>query len=235
MSEEVTQESSPEQTTSIEAPTVVEATPLEKVYSDFNIEAEAQSFQPQQRQAPALQQQAVAAPQMPVVPDPVLDPQGFSEWQNSQSTELRTKLANIEGFQRQMMVAEINRRDAEETKTLVSDINKTVGLPDEDSDLIEFALAKQVRTDQKFASIYQNRHKNPKAWSAATKAVGDQLQKKFSVRADPQLAENQRAIKQSQQAMATTKQSDPNEDRFSGKTGAAFDREWQSYIGRGTL
>ena len=227
-----------EQSVSTEQQTSTEATQtentLEQVYSEFNVEAEAQQFQPQQAQQPQQQQQA-AQPSMPAIPDPVLDPQGFKTWQAAQSQDVLKKLATLEQRDLQRSIAEINRREAEEVKTLVSDLNKVVGLPEADADLIEFALAKQVRSDPKFAAIYQKRHQNPKAWNAATKAMGEQLQKKFSVRADPQLAENQKALKQAQQSSATTKQTNPEEDRFAGKTGAAFDREWQSYIGRGTL
>jgi len=227
---EQAQQVSTEQPASTEAPQTENT--LEQVYSEFNVEAEAQSFQPQQTQQ---QPQQTAQETLPAVPDPVLDPNGFKTWQAAQSGEIQKKLASMEAFQRQLAVSEINRREAEEVKTLVSDLNKVVGLPEADADLIEFALAKQVRSDPKFAAIYQKRHQNPKAWNAATKAMGEQLQKKFSVRADPQLAENQKALKQAQQSSATTKQTNPEEDRFAGKTGAAFDKEWQSYIGRGTL
>jgi len=227
------QQVSTEQPASTEAPQTENT--LEQVYSEFNVEAEAQSFQPQQAPQQQYQQPQQAAQAMPAIPDPVLDPAGFKTWQAAQSGEIQKKLASMEAFQRQLAVAEINRREAEEVKTLVSYINKVVGLPEADADLIEFALAKQVRYDPKFAAIYQKRHQNQKAWNAATKAMGEQLQKKFSVRVDPQLAENQKALKQAQQSSATTKQTNPEEDRFAGKTGAAFDKEWQSYIGRGTL
>lgn len=220
------QQVSTEQPASTEATQTTENT-LDKVYEQFNVEAEAQSFQQQPASQPQQPQQA-----MPVVPDPVLDPQGFNRWQASQSQELQKELASVKGFQQQLVVAEIRRREAEEVKSLVSEINKVVNLPEQDADLIEFALAKQVRSDPKFAAIYQNRVKNPGAWKAATKAMGEQLQKKFSVRADPQLAENQRAIKQAQQSMATTKQTDANplEERLAGKTGADFDREWSKIV-----
>lgn len=228
MSEEQ-QQVSTEQPASTEAP---ESSSLEQVYSEFNVEAEAQQFQPQVQQAPTQ-----AQPAMPMIPDPVLDPNGFKSWQAAQTTEMQKKLAGLENFQRQLLVQEINRREVEEVKSLVADANKVVGLPAEDADLIEFAYAKQVRSDPKFARIYAERAKNPAAWRAASKALNESLAKKYAVRADPQLAENQRAIKQAQQSMATTKPQEGNslEERLANKSGAAFDREWNAIVRGGNF
>lgn len=224
------QQSSTEQTASTEATSTTEtqSTPLEQVYEKFNVDAEAQSFQPQ-TQAPAQQTQQ---PQMPAIPDPVLDPNGFKTWYAAQNTDTQKELTGLKQIVLQQMIADKNRREAEEVQSLVAEANKVVGLPEEDRDLIEFAYAKQVRTDPKFAKIYAERHQKPAAWKAASKALNESLAKKYAVRSDPQLAENQRAIKQAQQSMATTKQTDSNplSARLEGKNGADFQREWDRIV-----
>jgi hypothetical protein len=230
------QQVSTEQPASTEAASTTETTssPLEQVYEQFNVDAEAQSFQPQQAQ---VQQPQQTAPAMPAIPDPVLDPAGFKQWQAAQSGEVLRELNGLKQHALRQMVAEKNRAEAEEVKQLVSQANEVVGLPKEDADLIEFAYAKQIRDDKKFAAVYANRDKNPKAWAAASKAMNESLAKKFSVRADPQLAENQKALKQAQQTSATTKQtsSNPLEERLAGKNGAEFEREWNKMVRGGNF
>jgi hypothetical protein len=230
------QQVSTEQPASTEAASTTETTssPLDRVYEQFNVDAEAQSFQPQQAQ---VQQPQQTAPAMPAIPDPVLDPNNFRAWQAAQSQDTQRRLANAENFQRQLLLQEIQRRDAEEVKTLVNDLNKTVGLPEGKEKLIEYALADRINQDQRFKKVYADRHQKPAAWKAAAKAVGDELREFFSVRADPQLAENQKALKQAQQTSATTKQtsSNPLEERLAGKNGAEFEREWNKMVRGGNF
>jgi hypothetical protein len=229
------QQVSTEQPASTEAASTTETSSLDKVYEQFNVDAEAQSFQPQQAQV--QQPQQTAQPAMPAIPDPVLDPAGFKQWQAAQSGEVLRELNGLKQHALRQMIAEKNRSEAEEVKQLVSQANEVVGLPKEDADLIEFAYAKKIRDDKKFASVYANRDKNPKTWAAASKAMNESLAKKFSVRADPQLAENQKALKQAQQTSATTKQTsnNPLEERLSGKNGADFDREWNKMVRGGNF
>jgi CTP:phosphocholine cytidylyltransferase-like protein len=68
-------------------------------------------------------------------------------------------------------------------------------------------------------SIWNNRGKNPKALTAALEAFAGELKDKYTVRQDPQLVENQRAVKASQQQMATT-QKQSQQDEWSSMTPA---------------
>lgn len=232
---------SEEQTVSTEQPTSAEAPAqtVEQVYEQFNVEAEAQQFQRQPQQYQTQQQpqpQQAASPMAQAIPDPVLDANGFKSWLATQNQSIQQALSGVQQFQQQLMVAEMQRREVAEVQATVDEVNKAVGLPDEQKDLIEFALAKRVREDAKFRTLYQNRQQNPRAWKAALNAVTPELKDKFALRADPQLAENQRAVKTAQSALSTTKpQASPDEDRFAGKTGADFDREWSRYVGGSVL
>lgn len=231
---------SEEQTVVTETPSSAEApATVDQVYEQFNVEAEAQQFQRQPVQTQQYQQpQATpqASPMAQAIPDPVLDANGFKSWLATQNQSIQQALSGVQQFQQQLMVAEMQRREVAEVQATVDEVNKAVGLPDEQKDLIEFALAKRVREDAKFRTLYANRNQNPRAWKAALNAVTPELKDKFALRADPQLAENQRAVKTAQSALSTTKpQASPDEDRFAGKTGADFDREWSRYVSGSVL
>lgn len=191
---------SPEQTQT-QAPAPQEPSGLEKVYSDFKIEDQAASFQPQ----PAAQPAPQAVPQVPFTPkapDP-FDP-NFQQYMgnlaqvaaqtNNALHQTRTELTQMQqALQRQRVEADI--------KSAVGKITEKAGIEPE---IAEVALEAKARKDPRFLAVWNNRDKNPKAFEAAIAAVAQEFQSKYTVRQDPQLAENQRAIKASQQQMATT-------------------------------
>lgn len=225
MSDETqTQSQAPE--TSQQSPT------LDQVYKQFNVEAEAQSFQPQ-RQVQAQQQQQQKAES--VVPDPVLDPQGYKSWQGQQSQFVQQALSQIQGqltqFQRERLVA----KEEADIKSAVQKFKSVAG-DEVDDDAAEVALGLKARKDPRFLAVYQNRDKNPQAWQAAVSAYAGEFKSKNQFKIDPQIAENQRAAKQSiQGSQAKQKDDEPTGDdkRFHGKTGRGFDREWRNYIDGG--
>jgi hypothetical protein len=57
-----------------------------------------------------------------------------------------------------------------------------------DPDVVEISLGAEARKDPRFLIIWQNRGKNPKAYSEAIKAFSGKLAKKFAMRADPQIS-----------------------------------------------
>lgn len=194
---------SPEQTQT-QAPAPQEPSGLEKVYSDFKIEDQAASFQPQPAAQPAPQAQPaqVPAPFMPKAPDP-FDP-SFQQYMgnlaqvaaqtNNALHQTRTELTQMQqALQRQRVEADI--------KSAVGKITEKAGIEPE---IAEVALEAKARKDPRFLAVWNNRDKNPKAFEAAIAAVAQEFQSKYTVRQDPQLAENQRAVKASQQQMATT-------------------------------
>lgn len=128
--------------------------------------------------------------------------------------QLNSKLSQIEQETRQKQVeADIGKA--------VEKVNSKVKA---DPMLVELALEKKAREDARFMKIWDNRYKNPKAWDAALEAVTSELQGKLSVRNDPQLTENQRALKASQRNMATSNlQKDDSWDNLSDED---FDRKW---------
>jgi len=218
-----TTKASPAQTT---APAAPAATPLEKVYTDFKIEADAAEFKPQTTQKQQQQQ-----PVIPKVPDP-FDP-NFGAYQQQLATgltALNQALADTQGRLTNMQQQLTYERTEADIKQAVGTIVEKSGLK---PSIAEVALQAKARDDPRFRSIWNNRAKNPVALKAALNAVAEEFQAEFTVKQDPQLVENQRAIQASRNAMATTqKQSD--QDKWTGMTPNERQAEVQRMIRRGS-
>lgn len=179
---------------------------LEKVYSDYNIEATASEFHPQSPQ-PAQQ----ATPAAPKVPDP-FSPE-FQSYQAQMQQGVSSLHQQLQQTQHKLTAMEqhISRRQTE------ADIKQTVGSLAEkagiETEIAEVAFEAEARKDPRLLSIWNNRHKNPKALEAALPHLATKFQQRFAVKQDPQLVENQRAVRISQQQMATT-QKTTDSDRW---------------------
>lgn len=184
-----------------------QATPLEKVYTDFGIEAEAEKFQPQ---SPAPAQPAAPAPTPFKAPDP-FDP-NFGAYQAQLASGVSALHQSLQQTQQKLtqLDQQLHRRQVEaDIKQAAKTLSEKAGI---DADVAEVAFEAQARKDPRLLQIWNNRSKNPKALEAALGALGTEFAQKYVVRQDPQLAENQRAVTASRQAMATTqKTSDQDE------------------------
>lgn len=201
--------------------------PLEKVYTDFNIEAEAATFQPQS-QPPA--QPAAPAPSAPKVPDP-FDP-NFAAYQAQIAGGVSALHQSLQATQSQLtqLQQQLNRERTEaDIKRAVSALTDGTGLK---PTIAEVAMEAKAREDARFRAIWNNRSKNPAAFNAALKAFKQELQEEYTVRQDPQLVENQRAVKASQQQMATTQKPSQN-DEWAGMTAAERQAKVRAIIASG--
>ena len=194
---EVTQPGSPTPQAAPATPAQAETvSPSEQVYKEFNIEAEAATFSPQSPQ-PAQQLQ----PQFKV-PDP-FDP-SFATYQ-AQMAQGVTSLNQALQATRQELGSLRQQLNNERTE---ADIKKAVGTIAEESGLdpkfAEVAFQLRAKEDARLLTIWNNRGKNPVALDKALKAVAAEFKQTYTVKQDPQLVENQRAVKASQQQMATT-------------------------------
>lgn len=171
---------------------------LEKVYSDFKVEADASNFNPQSPRPAQPQPQAPSVPKF----DP-FDPNFSAHMATiaTGATEAHKALQQAEG-RLNAIEQRIHSREVE------GDIKQAVGILTDGNGLkpklAEVAMEAKAREDARFRSVWLNRGKNPAAYQAALKAFKQELQDEYTVRQDPQLAENQRAVKVSQQQMATT-------------------------------
>lgn len=211
------------------APAAPQPTGLEKVYADFNIEDKAAEFQPQSQPTPAPQQPAPQQPQFKV-PDP-FDPE-FPAYQarvasvvQSLSQALSETQGKINSFERNLQV----RQTEADIKQAVGIITEKAGIEPE---IAEVALEAKARKDPRFLHIWNDRARNPKAFQAAIQAVAAEFQQKYTVRQDPQLVENQRAVAASRNQMATTAKDDPNAE-WTSMTGPERQARVQAMIRAG--
>lgn len=222
--------------TQAETPSTAPETTLEDVYKTYNVDEAANSFSASKQEAiqppQPVQAQPVQDQNIPI-PDPTLDPSGHKAWATNQHMNqmaLRQALQSVAGklnaFEQQQ------RQQAEEAdiRKAVEFVNQSLGDSKLDPDVVEISMGAEARRDPRFLALWNNRSKNPKAFNEGMKAFSQKLARKFSMRADPQIAENQRALKEATSTKATGTPEDSATDRLGKLTGAAFDREVQRMI-----
>lgn len=222
MSEEATKPAETQQS----APEAPQETTLEDVYKTFNVEDTAQEFsakpqQPQQQPAQPVQEGNIP------IPDPTLDPSGYKAWETQRYRDqqaLRQALTQVAGKLNQFEQAAQQRAEEADIKRAVEQVNQHLGESKLDPDVVEISLGAEARRDPRFLALWNNRQKNPKAFNEGVKAFANKLGKKFSMRVDPQIAENQRALKEATSTKATTAPEESETDKLGKLTGNAFDR-----------
>lgn len=219
-----------EQTVSQEQPTSTEtAEPqtLDQVYQEFKVEEVANDFNVK----PQVQERIPAPPppEKPAIPDPVLDPDGYKNWQAKNAYEMTQALRTVATDLQNLKLERARAAEEADIKKAVATVKEQFDAPD---DFIEVALGHKARQDAKFLAVYNNRGKNPAAWNAALKAVGREFGSKYAFKADPQLSENVRAAKLSTQGSQSTQNSKAQGDDaiFESKNGRDFERAWESYV-----
>jgi hypothetical protein len=228
-----------------QAPASSEPQSLNDVYKQYNVEEMAASFQPSQSPAsptaPAPNQASPTMPNAPAqpqvyVPDPVMDPQGHRTWaaQNAQESQhLRTALRQFAGELSNLKQARAIEREEADIKRAIDAVNS--GLDNKlDPDVVEIALGVKARKDPNFMKLWMNRTQKPEALNAALKVISKELGSKYQMRADPQVTENVRALKEATSGKATPSQQSPSSmhEAMQKATGAEFDRLWKQMLGR---
>lgn len=202
--------------------------PTEQVYKDFGIEEQAASFQPENK----TQAQPTNQPQAPSfkVPDP-FDP-GFPAYQAQLATGVTSLNQALQATRTELGTL---RQELHHERT-EADIKRAVGTIAEKSGLdpkfAEVAFQLRAKEDPRLLQIWNNRAKNPAALSKAIEAVATEFKQTYAVKQDPQLVENQRAIRASQQQMATTTKETPN-DKWLNQTPAERQRDIQILLRQG--
>jgi len=189
-----TTQSSPAQTETTQTPA---PDPMQSIVqkNNISIEEQAAEFKPQQQ---TQQQQPVK----PTVPDPFSP--DFANYQAQIASGLSTlnqALAQTKGELTQMQQKLSYERTEADIKSAVDVIAAKSKL---DPTIVEVAMEAEARKSPQFKAIWNNRSKNPAALQEALGVLSEQFQQRFSVKQDPQLVENQRAIQASRNQMATT-------------------------------
>lgn len=202
---------------------------LDDVISEYNVE-------------PSFNQ-----PMEPAEPKPVeyqqpqfnpVDPLDSDQWNNyqqqqsQQSAALQGKLQEVDSKLNQYEQERSDRLVQADIKAAVDKVSKSV--EDGDPTMIELYMEKEAREKPIFRQIWENRANNPKALEKALSAISNDLKGKFSVKADPQLAENQRAIQQSQQSSNTSnapEYANSIEEKLgNAESDAEWERAWEQAI-----
>lgn len=216
-----------DETQAMQTETAVEPeTTLDDVYKEYGIESVARQFQ----ETTAPTQSPPQNPQHGMsVPDPVSDPDGYTRFQMEQASRLQAlqQSSTQYGEVLSKIVQEAQTRKVQaDINNAVAFIKQKVGGEIED-EMLEVALDLKARRDPRFLQVFNDRDKNPAAWNKALDAVSREFGKKFSVRSDPQLVENQRAVRASQGAISTPHQV-PGE--WNGIDQSDFDRKWRDLV-----
>lgn len=208
---------------------------LDDVYRDAGLDKiAAQEVQQTTKQETRTEETGKAEPSS--IPDPY-DTENFKAYlarQAAGTTELNKAVREVAQF----LTAQQQKVALEQTK---ADIEKSVSAIDEVVQLgkpkvIEAYLDGMVREDPRMKALWENRGKNPVAWTNACKVAAKKMSDEFSVKVDPELQKAQRARKDSQQQMATTandKKSNPIEERLGAAKGADFSRAWEALVSGG--
>lgn len=201
---------------------------LDDVYSQFNVEQAAQEFQatptPKEPEKPAE------------VPDPTIDLEGFKSWGkkiSSQDDEIRQTLYSINERltkQDQERIRGQEEADLQGAIDVIKEGNEALQGKDK---LLKAYLNVAAYDDPKLRTVWESRNKNPDAWNAVISVMKNQVAKEFNVTTDPQLAENQRAMKVSRNQMATTPKVDADE-KWKDLDQGEFQQEWSRLVSGGT-
>lgn len=197
---------------------------LEDVYKEYNVEGVAQQFQ-------AATAKEAPRPEITDAPDPVTDPDGYRRFQLDQvhrTHDIQQSLQQY-GSTVQALVADQQRRQIEaDVKNAVDYLKPKFG-DAVDADLLETALDNEARRDPRFLKLWESRGTNPTAWKKALDGFSGKYASKFAVRSDPQLMENQRAIRASQEVHTSNRQA-PTNDEWGNLSPAEFESKWRSLV-----
>ena len=201
---------------------------LDDVIAEYNVQPAAPA---------AMQPETVSnepAPSIPASVDP-LDSSQFNNYVsqvnngqsvlNSQLQEVKSELTELRQERAQLQI------EADITKA-VDQLNEGNNL---DPKLVRVHLELTAQEKPGFKQIWENRNENPAAYAKALKAVSREMGDIYSVKQDPELTANQKAIQQSQQSRATSKDADgsgnPRQDALEGAgSQAEFDQMWNRMI-----
>jgi hypothetical protein len=219
-------------TSTTEAPKETQQTSptLDDVYKTYKVDEMAQEFSAkpkQERQEPEQRKEEQAEIN---VPDPVLDLTAYRNFVARDAKEkagLKQALNELRSQLTNQQRAALQQAEEADIRKAVSKVNDHLGdskLPD---DFVEVALGVEAKRDPRFFTLWNNRSKKPEAFDAAVKAFAGKLGKTYALRADPQIAENQRALREATSTKATTAPEPTTEERLGKLQGAEFQRAIQ--------
>lgn len=181
-----------------------------------SLEELAAQFEPQQIQT-AKREESIEPPKFE-------SPEQGMEWLAKQHSETRAELNKVS--------AELTKKQQEDFVNdglhALDQAIKTVGKDVElDPVFVEGFLHTTYNRDKNFQKIFDNRKQNPGAYEKALSILSGEIKAKASVKQDPQIAENTRALEQLQRSSRSGAQ-ETEADRVKGMSASEFDHYWEN-------
>jgi uncharacterized coiled-coil protein SlyX len=166
--------------------------------------------------APAPGEGAATPAQKPAAPaaapaqsDNVTEFQNFVSQQQEATENLAAQLADIADKQNELENSQHREAVNKAVDNAVKRINENV---DGDPEMAEYFLSKAYNNDPNLQKIFQNRDQFPEQYEKALTMLNKEWAAKNTTTIDPQVAENQRALKDSQSPGATPQAVDETEE-----------------------
>jgi hypothetical protein len=156
--------------------------------------------------------------------DNISDINEFIKNTSKQNQELNQKVETLSQQQNEYLQKEHLEKVNKEITDAIEAINGNVG---GDSELAELYLEKQYRENPDLKKVWDNRASNPEALSKALDLLGKEWAAKNKNVIDPQVAENQRALLDSQSTGGTV-QHQTLDDKLDSMSDAEFMRTMRS-------
>ena len=226
MSDEVEAPETPAATAPASAP---EPT-LEDVYKDAGVD-----LQPQQPAAPIAPERPAYTPPAqaaPHIPDPY-DTDAHKAYLQQQAlgiAQTQDAVRRLTGYLNQQQQREAHAALQADLKLAVDTVNEVVNHPK--PKVVEAMLDAKAREDPRFKALWDNRARNPTAWTNALKAVSKEFAADLSVKVDPSLVAAQRARKIAQGQMATTDNPRNDTEEWESMTLAEQEDRYQRILNR---
>jgi DNA-binding protein H-NS len=163
-------------------------------------------------------------------PQTVKEPENVSEFtdfvaKQSQTTkQLQEQLEKTSSTLDELVNGKHQEQVNKEIKNAVSTLNENAGANEK---MAELYLRKQYDDDPNFARIWDNRGKNPDALKQAVSLLSKEWESMTQNVVDPQVAENQRALMDSQRSGGTVQ-----ETSLDDKLANMGDAEFMKYMRR---
>lgn len=121
-------------------------------------------------------------------------------------------------------------REEQELNALVDKIHKGLAGDSPDSvpkKLVKYALADRYNSDESFKTIVDGRDKSPEALEKAVESLIPEFRKDFAVKADPQIAEDQRAMSEGTRGSSSPSQEEDRDLALLRADQSRFAHEWE--------
>lgn len=200
---------------------------LDDVYKEAGALAQPEpTREPEAPRQPAVQSQPTPEP---VIPDPydTAAHKAYLAQLAQGQTALQQGLAQVANFLTTQQRAEAKRAMEADVSKAVETMKEVA--PDIKPKMLEALLDAKAREDTRFKALWDNRAKNPEAWTKAVKAYSREMASEFSIKVDPALQKAQQARKIAQGAMATTAAETPD-SKWDGMKQEDFATSWDRMV-----